>query len=44
MNDAEKRNTALNLALMYQRQQPAELSDDDVVKTAEKFHKFLTAA
>lgn len=39
----EIKNAALNLALMYHRQQDKPMSDAEVVKTAEKFDSFLSS-
>lgn len=40
----EQRQMALNLALMFQRQQDNQMTDEQVVKTAEKFRGFLADA
>lgn len=38
---SESRNQALNLALMWHRQENKSLSDDQILETAEKFKGFL---
>ncbi len=41
MTKEDQRIAALNLALMYQRQQDDAKTDEQVVETAEKFQAFI---